>query len=155
MASPQPIPETTLRLSRTLPAPREEVFQAWTDAKALERRFAPSDEFVTKVPTLEVRPGGRYRVEMHKGDAVHVAVGRYIEIRPPEKLVLTWKWETDPDRGTEDTILTVEFLDRGRSTEVVLTHEKFPNSAARDDHAKGWTGCLEMLARYVSERIAR
>jgi uncharacterized protein YndB with AHSA1/START domain len=153
MASPQPIPETTLRLSRTLPAPREEIFRAWTDAKTLERWFAPSDEFVTKVPTLEVRPGGRYRVEMHRGGAVHVAVGRYIEIRPPEKPDV--EVGNRSGSGTEDTILTVEFLDRGRSTEVVLTHEKFPNSAARDDHAKGWTGCLEMLARYVSERSAR
>jgi uncharacterized protein YndB with AHSA1/START domain len=155
MASAQPTSETTLRLSRTLPAPREEVFRAWTDAKALERWFAPSDEFLTKVPILEVRPGGRYRVEMRKGDANHVAVGQYLEVRPPEKLVFTWKWETDADRGTEDTIVTVEFLDRGQSTEVVLTHERFPSAATRDDHGKGWTGCLERLGRYVSERSAR
>lgn len=154
MASPQPTSETALRLSRTYPAPREKVFRAWTDPKALESWFAPDREFVTKVPILELRPGGRYRVEMTKGGATHVAVGRYQEIRPPEKLVFTWKWETDPERGTEDTIVTVEFLDRGQSTEVVLNHEKFPNAAARDDHGKGWTGCLEMLASYISERKA-
>lgn len=154
MASPQPTSETALRLSRSYPAPREEVYRAWTDPQALEHWFAPDPEFVTKVPILELRPGGRYRVEMTKGGATHVAVGRYQEVRPAERLVFTWKWETDPDRGTEDTIVTVEFLDRGGSTEVVLTHEKFPNAAARDDHGKGWTGCLEMLARYLSERRA-
>lgn len=154
MASPQPTSETALRLSRSYPAPREEVYRAWTDSQALEHWFAPDPEFVTKIPILELRPGGRYRVEMTKDGATHVAVGRYQEVRPPERLVFTWKWETDPDRGTEDTIVTVEFLDRGRSTEVVLTHEKFPTAAARDDHGKGWTGCLEMLARYLSERSA-
>ena len=154
MASPQTASETALRLSRSYPAPREELYRAWTDPQALEHWFAPDPEFVTKVPILELRPGGRYRVEMTKGGATHVAVGRYQEVRPPERLVFTWKWETDPDRGTEDTIVTVEFLDRGQSTEVILTHEKFPTAAARDDHGKGWTGCLEMLARYLSERSA-
>lgn len=154
MATAQTIPETTLRITRTFPAPREEVFRAWTERKALERWFAPSDEFATKVPILEVRPGGRYRVEMHKGDVVHVAVGQYREVRPPEKLVFTWRWETDPDRGEEDTIVTVEFVDRGRSTELVFTHEKFPNAATRDDHGKGWSGALDQLGRFLSERSA-
>ena len=58
MASPQPTAETSLRISRTYPAPREEVFRAWTDPKVLERWFAPDPEFVTKVPVLELRPGG-------------------------------------------------------------------------------------------------
>jgi uncharacterized protein YndB with AHSA1/START domain len=155
MVSAPPTSETALRLSRSYPAPREEVFRAWTDPKALERWFAPDPEFVTRVPILELCAGGRYRIEMSKGGATHVAVGRYQEVRSPEKLVFTWVWESDPDRGTEDTIVTVEFRDRGRSTEVVLTHERFPNAAVRDDHGKGWTGCLEMLATYLTERSAR
>jgi uncharacterized protein YndB with AHSA1/START domain len=152
MASPLPASETTLRLSRTYPAPREEVFRAWTDPKALEHWFAPSREFVTNVPLFELRPGGRYRVEMRKGDANHVVVGQYREIRPPEKLVFTWRWENHPERGTEDTIVTVEFIDSGRSTELVLTHERFETIESREEHNKGWNGCLEMLARYISER---
>ncbi len=152
MASPQTIPETSLRISRTYPARREEVFRAWTDKEALSRWFAPSAEFETKVPLLELKPGGRFRIEMRQGEVNHVVVGRYREVRPPEKLVYTWKWETDPDRGTEDTIVTVEFLDRGRSTELVLTHERFVSVEIRDEHSKGWNGCLEQLGRFLSER---
>ena len=154
MASAQPTTETTLRVSRIFPARREEVFRAWTDPEAMKRWFKPDDDFESRVPILELEPGGRYRVEMQKGDATHVAIGQYREIRPPEKLVFTWRWETDPDRGTEDTIVTVEFHDRGRETEVVLTHERFPNAATRDDHQKGWTGCLEQLGKYLSKRSA-
>lgn len=156
MASPQPTAETSLRISRTYPAPREEVFRAWTDPKALERWFAPDPEFVTKVPILELRPGGRYRVEMTKGGATHVAVGQYREIRPPEKLVYTWKWEvSDMAAGHfEETIVTLEFHDRGHETELVLTHEKLPNAEERGKHEHGWNGCLGQLARYISERGA-
>jgi uncharacterized protein YndB with AHSA1/START domain len=64
----------------------------------------------------------------------------------------TWRWENHPERGTEDTIVTVEFLDCGRSTELVLTHERFETIESRNEHDKGWNGCLEMLARYISER---
>ncbi len=59
----------------------------------------------------------------------------------------TWRWEAEPELG--ETLVTVEFLDRGTSTEVVLTHEFFVTEKARDDHQKGWHGCLDRLARAV------
>jgi uncharacterized protein YndB with AHSA1/START domain len=155
MASPQPASETTLRISRLYPAPREQVFRAWTDPKALERWFGPDPEFVMKVPILELRPGGRYRFEMRKGDATHIAVGEYREIRPPEKLVYTWKWEvSEMAVGFEDTIVTLEFHDRGQATELILIHEKLPTAEERAKHEHGWKGCLDQLASYISKRSA-
>lgn len=154
MATAQPIPETALRITRTFRARRERVFRAWTEPEALKRWFAPDDTFDTRVLHFDPRPGGRYRVDMRKDDASHIVAGEYREVRPPERLVFTWKWENHPERGTEDTIVTLEFYDQGESTELVLTHERFPDIAARDEHNKGWTGCLDRLGRYVSERSA-
>ena len=155
MASPQPIPESTLRVTRTFPAKREEVFHAWTDPKALARWLHPSDEFVTRVPVLELRPGGRYRVEMQIGDSTHVVVGEYREIRAPERLVFTWRWEkSDMAAGFDDTVVTLEFHERGGSTELVLIHEKLASVEEREKHDHGWKGCLEQLGRYLSERSA-
>ncbi len=59
----------------------------------------------------------------------------------------TWRWEAEPELG--ETLVTVEFLDREGSTEVVLTHEFLPTEKARGDHKKGWHGCLDRLARAV------
>lgn len=56
----------------------------------------------------------------------------------------TWRWESQPEMG--ETLVTVEFLDRAGATEVVLLHELFPSEPARDDHDKGWNGCLDKLA---------
>ena len=155
MASPQPTSGTALRISRAYPAPREEVFRAWTDPKALERWFRPDPEFVTKIPILELTPGGRYRLEMSKGGATHVAVGEYREIRPPEKLVFTWRWEaSDIAAFFEDTIVTLEFHDRGGETELVLIHEKLPTAEEREKHDHGWKGCLDGLSQYISKRSA-
>lgn len=148
MASPQAAAPVSLRIARTFPAPREKVFKAWTEAQALKAWFAPSDKYVTRIPVLEPRVGGRYRIEMEFEGKAHVVVGTYREVQPPEKLVFTWKWETEPAHG--ETVVTIEFLDRGGRTEVVLTHEKFPSDAARDEHNKGWTGCLDRFGQYVS-----
>lgn len=96
------------------------------------------------VAELDLRVGGRFRIEMkHAKGNVHCVVGTYREVRPPERLVYTWAWE-GKDMG--ETLVTVEFLDRGGSTEVRLTHELFPTSEMRDEHAKGWNGCLDHLA---------
>jgi uncharacterized protein YndB with AHSA1/START domain len=78
---------------------------------------------------------------------VFYLTGVYREVRPPERLVYTWRWEAEPELG--ETLVTVEFLDRGASTEVVLTHERFPSDAVRDQHGTGWSSCLECLAEVV------
>jgi uncharacterized protein YndB with AHSA1/START domain len=71
--------------------------------------------------------------------------GAYREVRPPEKLVYTWYWESEPELG--ETLVTVEFRDLGNSSEVVVTHELFPTEKARDDHDKGWNSCIDRLAQ--------
>jgi len=135
----------TLQVKRTFRAPRAQVFRAWTDRAELARWFAPSKEYSTIVPELELRVGGRYRVEMHhKGGNVHSVFGTYQEIKPPEKIVFTWRW--DGDTSHEDSIVTIEFRDLGSSTEVTLTHERLPNTEERDKHAQGWNGCMDQLA---------
>lgn len=95
------------------------------------------------------RPAGGRRIpswhEEAPGWDVFYLVGTYREVRPPEKLVYTWSWEGQPDFG--ETLVTVEFRDLGSSTEVVLTHEFFPNEEARQNHDKGWNSCLDRLAK--------
>ena len=145
-----PAAPAPLRITRTYPAPREKVFKAWTDPRALSRWFAPADDFRTEVLELDVRPGGRYRVDMIQGERRHRLAGRYVEVRPPERLVFTWEWENEPAHGLE-TLVTIELFDRGGSTELVLTHERFIDSASRDEHGKGWNGCLARLGRFVGE----
>ena len=138
-----------LRLTRTLAAPPHKVFRAWTDPQALKRWSAPGD-MTTPLAEVDLRVGGRYRIHMLAPDGtVHKVSGVYRLVEPPAKLVYTWRWEEKPEEG--DTLVTVEFHDRGGRTEVVLTHERFPNVAVRDRHESGWAGCLAKLATVVSE----
>jgi len=144
-------PATTLRITRTFPVPRHAVYRAWTDPAQLERWFArATDQHVTRVHGLDLGPGGSYRIEVtNPGGKVYILVGTYREVVPPEKLVYTWRWETDPSFG--ETLVTVEFARRlaGGSTEVRLTHELFPSKEALEAHTQRWNACLDTLARVL------
>ena len=77
--------------------------------------------------------------------------GIFREVKPPLRLVFTWLWENDPIHGESgDSLVTIEFHDRGGRTEVVLTHEQLPSAVSREEHASGWQRCLEDIARWVS-----
>lgn len=148
MAKEQLSPDTALTVRRTFQAPREKVFHAWTSAQALGQWFHPSAEYTTRVPELDLRVGGKYKVEMHHKDGnVHTVGGTYREIKPPEKIVFTWSWDRDP--AAQESLVTIEFFDRGPSTEILLTHVQLPSSEEREKHTHGWNGCLEQLAGYV------
>ena len=75
----------------------------------------------------------------------HAARNETVDL--PRKLVYTWRWESEPE--APETLVTVEFLDRGNATELVLTQELFTSEEAKQKHETGWTGCFEKLARLV------
>ncbi|HVN68720.1 MAG TPA: SRPBCC domain-containing protein [Candidatus Binatia bacterium] len=136
---------TGLVLRRTYDAPRERVFAAWTSPQALRRFLGPGDVTVPDVQ-IDARTGGTYRIVMRKADGEElVASGVYREIRPPERIVCTWSWEEDDPALEKETLLTLEFIERGEKTELVLTHEAFRDATQRDNHEHGWTAILDQL----------
>jgi uncharacterized protein YndB with AHSA1/START domain len=137
----------TLEIRRTFAAPRERIFNAWTRSEELRKWFAPGP-LTTAVADSDLRVGGRYRITMRGPDGKeHTVTGVYQVIEPPKRLVYTWRWEDKPSAG--ESTVTVEFNDRGESTEVVLRHEGLPNEKERADHEQGWNGCLEKLEKVV------
>jgi len=136
--------ENVLQIRRSFTAPAERIFQAWTQKEQFSKWFSPTKEFKIIVHAMDVRPGGNYRVEMQAPDGkLHIVAGIYREVNPPEKLVFSWSWETDPEHG--ETEVSLEFVSVGKGTELTLTQRFFPTRTARDEHYKGWTGCLDRL----------
>lgn len=134
-----------LELKRVFTAPREKVFQAWTTPEALKKWWGP-EGYETPIAEVDLRVGGRYRLGMRKlpDGEVFYLLGAFREVTAPERLVYTWSWEgAHAEMG--ETLVTVEFRTAGQSTEVILTHELFPDEATRDEHVKGWSSCLDRL----------
>ena len=150
---------TTVQVRRTFSAARPRVFRAWTELEGLKHwmcRDVESHE--VRFLQLDVRPNGRYEIEVKTPEGVtYIGGGVYRDVKPPEKLSFTWLWKTSsekPDASIqeEDSLVTVEFFERGaNSTEVVLTHEMLTTEESRKSHKKGWEGCFDKLAEYLGK----
>ena len=137
-----------LIVSRTINAPRDKVFAAWTEPEAIKAWFGPEGCDTTDAE-IDARVGGRYLFTMNEGEHHGLRVsGTFEEVSPPDRLIFTWKWLTGPGEDLEETRVTVECLAAGDATEVRIKHEGLAG-AMRDEHIKGWTGCLENLEKYL------
>jgi uncharacterized protein YndB with AHSA1/START domain len=126
------------RLQQRFNAPRDRVFQAWTDPEVLKRWWCP-DGWVPAEMQIDLRAGGAYRIGMQRlagGAAVYVD-GVFLDVRVPERLVYTWRWK-NAFKGMPETCVTVEFLERGGQTEVHLAHANLPEIPICLSHRQGW-----------------
>ena len=120
---------------RTIAAPAERIFRAFTTAELLARWMSPVGHAEVEV---EPRVGGGLRVTMVGGDIRIEHVGEFLELDPPHRLAFTWS--SEHTGGVPD----------GAATDVILRHELLPASA-RESHAGGWGAMLDRLSEEVSD----
>ena len=143
--------ERELVITRVFDAPRPLVFKAWTKPEHLVRWWGPQG-FTTPSCTMDVRPGGAFRLCMRSPEGTdHWLRGVYREIVEPERLVCTWAWEDAEGKPGHETLLTVSFAEHGGKTKLTLHQAVFESVTARDSHQGGWTECLDRLAEYLAE----
>ncbi len=146
-----------LRLQRVYDAPRERVFQALTDPRAVGRWMGPRGSRC-EVKEMDVRVGGRYTFTIHppEGDAgcngtgeASTAAGEFTQIDPHHTLAFTWSWVAG-GMDVGETLVTFSLKDLDGRTELVLTHERLPGEEARIAHGQGWGESLERLAEALA-----
>ncbi len=125
---------------RTIAATAEDLFDAWLDPQAMAIWMRPGS-IQTTTAKVDARVGGSYELEMRSATETYPHTGVYRVIDRPRRLVFTWI-----SRGTEqqESLVTVEFVARGASTEVVVTHQQL-SEGARPSHKDGWTSALQRL----------
>jgi uncharacterized protein YndB with AHSA1/START domain len=92
---------------------------------------------------VDPRPGGRYRVNVTGGD---IAVGEYVEIVPPQRVVWSWGWEGNDAVPPGSSTVEVTLEPDGEGTVVRLRHSGLPDEDTRSNHRKGWTHYTSRLA---------
>jgi uncharacterized protein YndB with AHSA1/START domain len=142
-----------LVITRTLDAPREMVFAAWTENEHLERWQGAPEGFTVTVEESDIREGGHFKICMRSPDGVdHRLQGVYREITPPERLVFTHAWIDAAGKPGRETLVTITFVARGNRTELTLRQTGFESANSRDGHRVGWDSTLNRLARYLMSR---
>lgn len=116
-------------MTRIFDAPRELVFKAMTDPKAIPRWWGKSI-YSTKVDKMDVRPGGAWHfVSQGPGGQEFGFGGVYREITPPERIVYTFEFEGMPGHVSVETI-TFEPLAGGKTK--LSDHILFDSKGDRD-----------------------
>jgi len=122
-----PPADRTLSTTRVFDAPRAVVFKAWTDVSQFAKWFPP-DGFTAECE-LDVRPGGRIRVDMKGADPalgpdfyekVFPGSGVYKEVVPNERLAFTFAAAAEEGSPPMNMLMTVDFEDEGRKTKVTV-----------------------------------
>jgi uncharacterized protein YndB with AHSA1/START domain len=114
-------------VERIFNAPRDAVWQAFTTPELVAQWWGRGNKLV--IEEMELRPGGRWRFIEHADDGVYGFEGRYREITPRERLVLTFAWDGMTGHAVVDTT-TFEDLGDGRTK--VIVRSLFDNTQERD-----------------------
>jgi uncharacterized protein YndB with AHSA1/START domain len=95
--------------------------------------------------SLDPRPGGGYRVQVIPANT---AVGEFVELDPPRRLVYTWGWE--PGGGSSlppgATRIEIDLIPDGDGTRLLFAHRDLPTAEEARRHGLGWDHYLGRLA---------
>ena len=142
----------TVRLTRVFKAPRERVFNAFLDPDALAK-WMPPNGYTAHMYKFEPKVGGTYRMSFSSLDKkdTHFFGGKFLEIKPYERLHYTDKFESEDPAMKGEIKVTVTFKDVPSGTEVRIVQEGVPKKIPLEGAVLGWTQSLENLARLVEQ----
>ncbi|HEX6076724.1 MAG TPA: SRPBCC family protein [Micromonosporaceae bacterium] len=142
-----------LVVERVFDAPRDLVWQAFTEPEHVPRWWGPHGSSTT-VAEMDPRPGGRWRYIHHAAPGHDVSFkGEYLEVVPPEKVVRTLVYDV-AEYEAQPAVETVALEDLGGSTKVT-NRSRFPSPDVLEQAlATGMTqGAIETYDR-LAELLA-
>jgi uncharacterized protein YndB with AHSA1/START domain len=106
--------------------------------------------FTAPSAKLDVREGGEYRAHIRSSEGKDYWFrGTYREVVENKRLVFTFAWEEDGERGQEN-LVTVTFAAEGDKTRMTFKQAPFPTLEERDGHEGGWSEAFDKLGDYVA-----
>jgi uncharacterized protein YndB with AHSA1/START domain len=137
-----------ITITRVFDAPRERVWQEWTEPERFADWFGgPQSEVPLSTVAMNVEPGGEWRLTMfaERGE-IHWS-GEYLEVVEPERLVLTFC--DQPGKDAELVTVVLTDLGDGR-TEMFFEQRGFMTPEEYERAGQGWSGFFDRIA----ERLA-
>lgn len=140
-----------VRMTRTIGAAPDAVYEAFLDPAQLRRWFGPRGFDVVEVD-VDPRPGGSHRTAVTGPDGIRGTFDcEIVELVPGERIVMRWAWvSTGPgsDSSPSPSRVTVTLREqRPGETELTLLHERLGTSTPDDAASvgEGWSEALDKL----------
>jgi uncharacterized protein YndB with AHSA1/START domain len=141
---------TGLTLVRRIRARPPIVFDAVTTAEGIAQWWGP-DAGPVLMAEADVRVGGRFRLRFRMLDGTeHESSGLYLELRRPERVVMSWRWTGAEDPGESRIEITLRPIPEG--TELTFSHLLLQDEETRRSHEAGWSGALNKLEALFADR---
>jgi len=138
-----------LVITRILDAPPILVFKAWIEPEHMVRWMGPKG-FTAPSVKMDVRPGGQYRALIRSGEGKdYWFSGIYREVVEAKRLVFTFAWDEEGERGQEN-LVTVTFAEENGKTRMTFKQAPFQSVEERDGHEGGWSEAFDKLDAYVA-----
>jgi len=120
-----------LVVTRTFNGPARIVFEAWTKPELFRQWWVPKSMGMSLLSCeMDVRVGGKYRLEFAHGDSTAAFFGTYKEVMLHSRLVWT------NEESDDGPVTTVTFAETGGKTLLVM-HELHPSKEALDAAGTG------------------
>jgi uncharacterized protein YndB with AHSA1/START domain len=131
----------TIVVEQHVPAPPDAVFARWTTSDALSGWWWPHIGDTTY--RIDAVAGGSYEI---RSEAAGIGVtGDVVEVAPPSRLRLTWRWLNDGIPEPEEPV-EVTFEPDGEGTLVTVQHVLDDTADQGDGIQQGWESVLGRLA---------
>lgn len=99
---------------------------------------------------MDLRVGGHYRARFRMLDGTeHECSGRFLEVSPPVRLAMTWRWLGGREAEGESRV-EISLRPTGLGTELTFTHALLPDDETAAGHEDGWAGSLKKLECHLS-----
>ena len=142
----------TVKLHRVLRTTPAKVYKAIMDPDALVK-WMPPNGFTAKVQKLEAKVGGLYKMSFTNfGTGKEMSFGgKYLELVPNERVVVTEAFDDPNLPGTMKTPYTLKKVSVG--TDVMIVQEGIPEAIPAEACYLGWQESLVLLAKLVEVEI--
>jgi uncharacterized protein YndB with AHSA1/START domain len=141
--------EREIAMTRAFDAPRELVFEAWTNPQHVRQWWGPRSATIVTCEA-DVRPGGvwRYVTRLDSGEEIPFT-GVYQEVTPPERFVHTEILDIEPFNQGDPPVTTVTFAEEEGRT-LVTSVTLYPSREVRDAvlQSGAETGAAEVYDRF-------
>ena len=145
------------RIRRRVNAPRERVYDALLDVRAVTTWMVP-DGMTSHVHAFDPREGGAFRISLTYDEPTETGKtsahtdtyhGRFVKLVPNEQVGQVVEFETaDPAMRGEMTI-AFTLADADGGTDILAVHDQLPPGLSLADNETGWRMSLDKLAALV------
>jgi uncharacterized protein YndB with AHSA1/START domain len=154
-AQGKPSARRELIITRVIEAPREAVFEAWTDPKQMARWWGPNG-FTNPVCEMDAKPGGAMRIVMRAPDGVDYPMsGVFQEITAPDRLVFAAAAQDHAGNPLLEWVSTVSFAEEGSKTRLTVAESAGAVTAAGAQMLEGMEPGLVQTLDRLEAHMAR